>query len=197
VPRLVLSCLSCLPDIWIMKTIQVLYDYFLHNCESHVDLAHDMSSGNRVFQLVSVEQALGDFRSGAQHQGYLVRLIEYTYGITQLEHEATKEIQFGFIVAKYFREDADGSSAYVAAMSSAERVMDDFLAKMVADSRNGHPLFDHYFDSRQDVNVQPVLHTGDGNYCGWMAIVRTPQYFEHCYTPAPDRWTDGGLTPYT
>ena len=177
--------------------MQDLFDYFETGCAAHNDLQHQITAGHRVFALTSVEQALGDFRAGAQHQGYIVRLVEYTYDVTQTTHEAVKTLQFGLLVAKYSNINAGGATAYLAALSDAERVMDDFINRMVADSRAGHPLFDSYFDNQQQINVQPLERTGDASYCGWMAIIRLPQYFNNCFNPDPARWSDGGLTPFT
>lgn len=177
-----------------MKSIQLYYDYFEHQAINHVDLRHADVDGQRVFAIIDIDKALGDFRSGQQPQGYMMRLINYTYSVGQRTHQMAKELQGGFIIAKNF--DPRGlHDEYLAAMVAAERVMDEVISKMVLDSRNGHPLFDNYFDAEQDVNVQPVLDTGDGTYCGWMCIFTTQQFFSNCSNPDPDRWDDGGTTP--
>jgi len=150
-----------------------------------------------VFAIIDIETALGDFRSGAKRQDFIFRLINYTYVVTQDSHEATKEIQGGFLVAKYCNVNADGPQSYEDAIDAAEVVMDDMIKKMIADSHNGHPLFDHYFDASQDITIQPVNYTGDGTYVGWMCIFRTKQYFGNCLeTTSITRWDDNGVTPY-
>ena len=178
-----------------MKTIQLYYDYFRHQAETHVDLLHQETSGQRVFEVIDIDEALGDFRSGIQHQGYMFRLINYTYVVSQRTHQATREIQGGFLVAKYYNSGKEGKAAYLTAMAATQRVLDDVIAKMITDSRAGHPLFDNYFDSEQDLNIQPVNYAGDGTYCGWMCIFRTEQFFDNCFTPNAARWSDGGVTP--
>lgn len=177
-----------------MKTIQLYYDYFRHQARTHVDLLHQEAEGQEVFGIIDIEQALGDFRTDIQPKGYMMRLINYTYSIGQRTHEATKELQGGFVIAKQYDPRGD-RTLYHAAMSAAEQVTDDIIGKMILDSRAGHPLFDHYFDDKQDIRVSPVLATGDGAYCGWMCIFRTPQFFANCFNPNADRWTDGGQTP--
>lgn len=124
----------------------------------------------------------------------MMRLINYTYMPSQRTHQATKELQGGFIIAKHFNPRGDHQE-YLDAMIAAERVMDDIISKMILDSKEGHPLFDNYLDANQDINITPVLDTGDGTYCGWMCIFRTEQFFANCSTPQPDRWLDGGTTP--
>lgn len=126
----------------------------------------------------------------------MVRLINYTYVVGQRTHQATKEIQGGFIIAKHFNPRGSHQE-YLNAMIAAEEVMDDFISKMIRDSREGHPLFDNYMDSEQDITIQPVLDTGDGTYCGWMCIFRTKQFFDNCFNPNTTVWADGGITPPT
>jgi hypothetical protein len=180
-----------------VKTISLYYDYFKHQAENHVLLRHSDEAGNKVFDVIDIETALGDFRSGVKRQDYIFRLINYTYVITQDTHEATKEIQGGFLIARYYNVNANGPDDYKEAMDAAEIVVDDMIKKMIADSHNGHPLFDHYFDADQDITVQPVNHKGDGTYCGWMCIFRTKQYFGNCLEgTSMTRWDDNGQTPY-
>jgi hypothetical protein len=184
------------PHFWNVKDIQLYYDYFRHQAETHNLLLHQETEGQRVFEIIEIEDALGDFRSGVKRQDYIMRLINYTFVVGQRSHQATKELQGGFIIAKWYNENEGGKAAYINALVAAEQVMNDMISKMIIDSRNGHPLFDNYFDSEQDINVQPVRNTGDGSYAGWMAIFRTDQFFDNCFTPDAARWSDGGQTPY-
>ena len=180
-----------------MKTIDTYYDYFRHQAANHVDLQHEETRGNKVFEIIEVDDAIGDFRSGAQHQGFIFRLINYTYRVSFVTHEATKTMQGGFLIAKYYNTDKSGKQAYNDAMVAAEKVVDDIIAKMIVDSENSHPLFNNSFDIDQDISIQPVNQKGDGNYCGWICIFTIDQFFDNCFDPQPSRWDDGGLTPFT
>lgn len=177
-----------------MKNIQLYYDYWQHQAESHVDLQHSEADGSRVFEVITIDDALGDFRSGVKKQDFIFRLIKYYFTVGQNEHQISKELNGGFIVAKWYNP-REGKEARFAAEVAAERVMNEMIEKMIADSKNGHPLFDHYFDAPQNIRVQNVENTGDGSYTGWMCIYAADQFFSNCTEPSAARWADGGLTP--
>lgn len=171
--------------------------YFRHQCVNHPDLLHADAAGSRVFQLIDVEEALGDFRSGAKEKGYIFRLVNYTYQVGDNgNHETLKEVQGGFLVAKHFSSRKTGTTDYYTAVQNSERITDDIIEKMFADSRNGHPLWHSSLDSRQQITVQPQTLNTD-SYTGWLVIFRWWYPFRDCITSeeAPD-WGDGGKTPF-
>ena len=172
--------------------------YFYHQCEAHPALAHQDEVGERVFQVVGIEEALGDFRTGAKAKGFIFRLINYTYTIgDDGGHETQKQIQGGFIIARHFSGRNIGTPDYYAAMEQSEQVADEIIEKMIADSLNAHPLFYHSLDSRQQINVQPVAITGDANYAGWLCTFQFANFWRNCISDADaPAWSDGGLTPH-
>lgn len=174
--------------------------YFLHQCENHPDLQHAAVAGSRVFQTIGVEEALGDFRSGAKEKGIIFRLIDYTYVITDggsPTAQIQKEIQGGFIVAKYYSNRQGGQSEMYEAMDDAERITDEILEKMIADSLNGHPLFNFTLDSRQEFTVNPIGYVGDTSYAGWMALFRFSNHWRNCLSDeSAPAWLDDGVTPH-
>lgn len=178
-----------------MKNIQLYYDYWKHQAESHVLLQHSDTDGSRVFEVVTIDDALGDFRTGVKKQDFIFRLIKYYFTVHQNEHQVTKEINGGFIVAKWHNKNRDGKAARFAAEVAAEEVMNEMIEKMIADSKNSHPLFDHHLDAAENIRVQAVEDAGDGSYVGWMCIYTADQFFSNCTDPDPARWSDGGLTP--
>lgn len=167
-------------------------DYFEHQADNHPDL------GAASFRLISVDEAMGDFRGGVPTKGLILRLIEYSYSVgdggrTNME----KTIQGGFLVAQHYSNRATGTEGYKSAMTIAERVTDELIEKIIADSIAGHPLFNYSLDSRQNFQVNPLPRSGDGSYAGYMVLFEFSNFFRVCPThdDAP-AWADGGATPY-
>lgn len=176
-----------------MKVFDLYRAYFIHQCENHPSLVHEDVIGSRVFEMVSVEEALGDFRTAGKEKGFVFRLIEYTYQVGDNDaHQIRKQIQGGFIVAKYHGVRSEGKAAYFLAMEDSEKVVDEIIAKMITDSQDGHPLFFHSLDSRQEISVSPTLRRPDGSYSGWICLFSFSPHFPEC---VEDTWLDGGLTP--
>ena len=172
--------------------------YFKHQAENHPSLAHQDLTGERVFQMIGVEEALGDFRTGVKEKAFIMRLLNYNYSIGDAgEHETKKFLEGGFIIARHFSGRAVGTADYYEAMDDSEQVVDEVIEKMLADSRNGHPLWYHSLDSRQNIRVNPRAYTGDASYAGWLVTFSWSNRFRDCITSddAP-AWIDGGLTPY-
>lgn len=148
---------------------------------------------------MDIEEALGDFRAGATTKGYIFRLIDYTYSIANEGNgQVRKTFQGGFVVAHYYSNRNDGSADYHAAKRKAEQVTDEIIEKMIADSINGHPLFNHSFDSRQQINVTPYSAVSGTSYTGYLATFEWTGNFRDCVTSddAP-AWIDGGQTPFS
>lgn len=169
-------------------------DYFKYQCENHALLLHDDAVGDRVFEVISVEEALGDFRTAGKEKGYAFRLLEPIYFIGDNGNAPIrKTAQCGFIIAKYHGVRTGSADAYMTAMDDAESVSNDFVSKMIADSQNGHPLFFYSLDSRQNINVTPTTRRADGTYSGWIITFQISINFDDC--PSAN-WLDDGLTPF-
>lgn len=171
--------------------------YFKHQVTHHPDLAHADTNGSKVFEVIDVEEALGDFRSGAKEKSFIFRLINYTFSVgDDGGNETRKLFTGGFIVARYFDQRNTGESDYYTAIESSEKIVDELIEKMVSDSRAGHPLFFHTLDARQNINVQPALQFAPG-YAGWLVTFSFSNPIRICLTDedAP-AWTDGGQTPF-
>ena len=170
--------------------IDTYFKYFLHQWLNHPDLQGD----NKGFRMVSVEEALGDFRSGIKEKGFAMRLIEYSYTPTTAGgDEGRKILQGGFILVKYHSKRSSGEAGYIQARAACEKVVDEIIEKMVADSRAGHELFYYGLDAVDGVNVQPEIAAGDGFYSGCLVTFTLAPFFRQC--PAETAWGDGGLTP--
>lgn len=168
-------------------------NYFKWQCSNHPDLLHADTPGSRVFEVIDVEEALGDFRGGVKDKDYIFRLIMYTYSPGLVDNNFKKRIQGGFVIAKSF---SPRISNHLQAMKDAELITDHFIAKMIADSENGHSLWMHSLDDGSDISVVPVALTGDGAYAGWRVIFSFENFFDHCVPgdSAPE-WLDEGITP--
>lgn|GEM_PF-1952022 len=172
--------------------------YFEHQAINHPVLQHDPTTrGRKIFAVIDIEESHGDFVGRVPDKGFVMRLINYTYQVGQQEHQATKSIQGGFMIARYYNESKNGKQDYFSALDASEKIVDEIIEKMIADSQNGHPLFDNYFDSEQYTNVQSINFEGDGTYAGWRCLFRTDQFWRNCLdSPDAPAWLDGGLTPF-
>lgn len=180
-----------------MQRIDLYKAYLEHQAANHPDLGHDPDNNVHVFQMIDIEEAFGDFRNKAKSKSYIMRGINYTYEVGQRQHEHNKYIQGGFLVAKFVSPRGDSSENYYTAMRDAERVTDEIIEKIIADSQNGHPLFEHSLDSNQDFSVAPMRYYGDGSYAGWRCIFSFHNFFRSCidHADAP-AWADNGTTPF-
>lgn len=175
---------------------QLYHDYFEWLCQLHPSLAH--TDTQRVFEVVSVEEAIGDFRGKVSSTGFYFRLIDYSWGVDEYGAFQFQRKQGGFIVGKKIAVRSTVAAARIAARNQCERICNDFIAHMLADSKNGHPLFAHQGDELAafKINVQPLLATGDGSYDG---LICTFEFaVENDYTlachPVPE-WQE--LSPNT
>ena len=176
--------------------------YFLHQAIHHPDLAHQPDR-DRVFEIIDVEEALGDLRTSAKEKDFIMRLLMYTYELNDnYTEDINKYMHGGFIIAKHHSHRKDGKNGFYEAMRLSEKVVDEIIDKMIGDSRNGHPLFYYSLNTAQNIQVAPLRHAGDIGFSGWLCTFRIASWFPHClakgitdaeHVPA---WTDGGITPY-
>lgn len=148
------------------KYLSDAVDYFKNLCVQHPDLLHSETSGQRVFEVKAYEEAFSDFRTAAQEKAYFVRFIMPTMRLEQSGNNARKVYQAGLMVGKYFSTREDAKTAKVAAWSDAERVADEFVARMVTDSRAGNELFFSSIDSVGNLNLSGDFldAQGDGSF---------------------------------
>lgn len=178
-----------------MQLSELYPAYFLHQCENHPDLQHQDSA--KVFGMIDVEEAFGDFRQGVKEKGYLFRLINFTYAVTaEGQMDIGKMLTGGWIIAKYFSPRAGGETEFRAALADCERINDSFIEKIVTDSRNGHPLWFYSMDSEPEFRSQSLQLTGDGAYCGWRTVFTWYNSFTICDPADQVEWLDGGITPH-
>lgn len=173
--------------------------YFEYLCTQHPDLLHSSTVGQRVFEVVAYEDAFSDFRTAAAEKDFFVRFILPTMRMERKDNNARKVYQAGLMVGRYYSRREDTSSEQVDAWSDAERVADDFIARMIADSVNGYPLFNSSIDNADRLNLQGDFWEaqGDGS---WAAVLYMFDFgmFRCLDTNGADyaEWEDGGLTSY-
>ncbi|MEO0625745.1 MAG: hypothetical protein AAFY91_02075 [Bacteroidota bacterium] len=169
--------------------------YWLHQAVHHPDLLH--TDEQRVFAMISIEQAFGDFRANAQEKGFILRPIHYTYQVGRGEDgRMLKRLQGGWIVAYYYDTRGKGTTDQLGAMDKAEALNEQLMEKVVADSLRGHPLWQRSLDSRQDFSSQPVMLTGDMAYTGYRTVFTWNHQLTLCSPPQLVAWGDGGATPH-
>lgn len=167
--------------------------YFKHQAVSHPSLVHQDLNGEKVFEIIDVEEALGDFRTGVKEKGRIMRLLSPTMLPTQNGGQYTNEIQGGFIVAQYYQKG--NKPSFITAMDETETICSDIIEKMISDSADGHPLFYSEFDIPSVTSMQPRGITGDGSYAGWLVLFTMEPFWKACIDPTTVAWTDGGRTP--
>lgn len=141
-------------------------NYFKWLCQLHPSIQH--TDATPAFRVISVEEALGDLRGAVSQDGFMFRLIDYTWTVNEAGAFQFQAKQGGFIVAKMINPREDAETQKKTARDEVETIVNDFITHMLADSRAGHPLFSQGGDSLEDFNfrVQPLLPTGDGSYEG-------------------------------
>lgn len=173
-------------------------DYFRHQAENHPDLVHSAQEGEQVFNVIDIEQGmLVGLRSGVKPDAFMMRLFHYTYRIHRPGAEMLKIIQGGFMLAKQFSVREDDAAEYQLALREAERVTDEVIEKMLADSQAGHPLFYRSLDSDQDITVVSSPKHSGTSYAAKICTFTFSQHWRNCIdsSDAP-AWLDGGLTPF-
>lgn len=171
-------------------------NYFLHQAENHPALLH--APDNLVFELVTLDEALGDLRSeNIPEKGYIMRLLEPTYRIFRDEDgQLHKLIEGGFGIYRHYDVGTAGPASYYAAMEGSEEIVDNMVEKMVADSQNGHPAFQSSIDSAFQASVESRNKTGDSGFAGWLCLFSYSPIFNVCNPAAGTAWLDNGTTPY-
>ncbi len=154
------------------KYITDVVDYFKNLCVQHPLLAHSETTGSRIFEVVAYDEAFGDFKTGAKEKSYFVRFILPTMKWENKDNNAHKRYQCGFIVGKYYSTKEDLKTVKVTAWAEAERSADDFVARMVYDSREGHALFNSTIDLVENAQLQGDFMDvqGDGSYAAVMYL---------------------------
>lgn len=153
--------------------------YYKNLCVNHPDLQHADVNGSKVFKMIHIEEALGDFRSGVKVSGLIFRLINYTFEVKDnYTADQMRWKQGGFIVAS--SHGKGDSPAQMEALGKSERIAMDFIERMIYDSQEGHPLFYFTLNTAKGISIQPFMYTGDATYSGWMAIFDFGDHVPNC-----------------
>lgn len=180
-----------------MKYIKDFADYIEYLCQQHPLLLHNNTT-RRIFEVSTYDEAFGDFKTSAPEKNYFARLILPTMSISQDMDNAWKTYQFGLMVGKFYSNREDGKAGQMTAFKDSEKVADELIARMVMDSRNGHPLFGGTIDNPDNLNLQGdfFAFSGDGAYASTLYLFEfsTHRFIDtDCQTIV---WGDGGLTPF-
>ncbi len=173
-------------------------DYYKYLCEQHPLLLHSNTSGARVFEVKAYEQAFSDFRTAIKPKDYFVRMILPTMTMRSQQMQAVKNYQVGLVFGKFYSRREGSSTDLLNAYTDAEKLADSFITRMVADSRNGHPLFFGSIDVVDNLKVQGDFWQaeGDGSYGAVMYLFDFSTFRGLDADCSDVVWLDGGLTPY-
>lgn len=149
------------------KYLDDIVDYVQGLATHHPSLAHAETVGQRTFEVMAYEQAFGDFKTAGAPQTYFLRLILPTMSWEGHGNNAQKRYQIGLLCGKYFSRREDSKTAMVDAWAAAEKVLDDIVARMVYDSREGTGPFNHTLDNIDSAKITGdyLEAQGDGSYC--------------------------------
>lgn len=155
------------------KYLSDIVSYFQNLCVQHPSLLHAETAGSRIFEVVAYDEAFGDFKTGASEKGYAVRLLLPTMKMEASSDNARKMYQVGLMVAKYYSTREDSKTAKITAFSAAEQVADDFVARMVYDSRQGNDLFFGSLDNVDNMGLTGdfIDSAGDGSYAAVLYLI--------------------------
>lgn len=164
-----------------MNLFETYFKYFEHQAKNHPDILH--TDASKAFELISVEEAFGDFRTIGK-KGVIVRLLEFGFGLT-IGSNTLRPMTGGFMILNYHSARLTGKEGFYEAIKQAEKVTDDIIHKMVHDSRNGHPLFGYSFNTAQNNNITMKLNSGDYAYSGFVCVFTITPSWEICFTDNP------------
>lgn len=173
--------------------------YFKYLTAQHTLFQHADTEGSRVFAVISQEQAAGDFRTGADTEGWLFRLVVPQWVLSENGHGGgfyTKDWLGGFIIAKRFSAREEGDEAQMLCLDDCDQQGEIFAGRIIQDCENGHPLFN--FSVRSPIQLQfralPKMQITDG-YIGRLFTFRYQNSAVNCGKNTTS-WLDDGLTPF-
>ena len=183
-----------------MNFIKEVIDYFRYLSTQHPLLLHDDAAGSRVFEVRDLENTFGALRSGAKEKDFLVRFVLPTLTMKRYDNNAWKVYQTGLLVLKHHGKREIEDADVIAAMKAAEQVADEFVERMVSDSRNGYALFGNALDNVDNLHLtgEFVTFQLDSTYSGVLIMFDLPVFRKMISTDTADcdavAWADGGLT---
>lgn len=176
-----------------------IVEYFSYLSTQHPALLHTDTAGARVFEIRDLDNAFGALRTGMKEKDYAVRLVLPSAEYRSEANNARKIYQFGLLVAKYHGRRDMTDADVIEAISAAERVAEDFLERIVSDSRNGLPLFGSSVDQVDNLKatLEVVSALFDGSYSGVLLLFELSPMRKIISTACdPVAWEDGGLSTY-
>jgi hypothetical protein len=180
-----------------MYTLDYVH-YFKYLVEQNAQLQHTDALGSRVFAVISQEEAVGDFRSGADTEGWLFRLVIPQWALGENGDGGglySKDWLGGFIIAKRFSNREGDDMAQLTNIDDCDRLGEQFATRIIRDCEAGHPLFNYSVRSPQQLQFKalPKTVTAD-NYAGRLFSFRYQNKAKFC--PQTGVWNDNGFTPY-
>lgn len=180
-----------------MNFIEEVIAYFRYLSIQHPLLLHADTVGSRVFEVRDLDNAFGALRTGAKEKDFLVRFVLPTMTMRRYDNNAWKVYQAGLLVLRHHGKREIEDADVIAAMSAAEQVADDFVSRMVSDSRNGYELFGGSVDNVDNLHVQAEFVTFqlDSTYSGVLVMFDLPVFRTLSSTLCDaTAWLDDGLT---
>jgi len=168
------------------------HDYFEALATAHPEIAHG-TDGRSAFELISVDEAFGAFRTSCS-DGAILRLLEYSHDFSQ-EDSILRNVNGAFLLLHKHSTRESGKAGFIDAMDKADKISHTLIHKMLLDSRTGHPLFDYSLDSAKNIRVNQAIRAGDVNWSGFIVNFNFRPIWDICVTDDPfvtNGWT---LTP--
>lgn len=170
--------------------------YFNYVVSQHPSFTLD--AGEEIFGMAEIEESYGQLKSKVKIGGYFFRLFRYMYRSGQPlgQQNVDKNIFAGWFIGKMISVKSSTAAEREQALADVERINDDFIERLIADSRNGHPTFCHSLDTDHDFATSFTLNAGDGSFVGCRTTFSFQHYIPVCLNrDGATAWIDGGLTP--
>lgn len=147
---------------------------------SHIDINHQESTGQQAFACITIEELYKDdisdvlkkLRSKFRPKSPMFLAIKYIWnGYDAGSSNEMKNLMGGFVILDHYEKDNQESS--IAAETTAEEIVEDVIAKIIADSRNGE-FWVYSTNTPTSFNVTPFDRIS--NYIGWQVTFEFGDY---------------------
>jgi hypothetical protein len=158
-----------------MQLIQSYKAYFKNLTQLHTEIAHADEVGKIAFGIENIADVMdGTIRTAINDNLYLFLLLNPIARPKSTNNAFDAILQGGFVFLKggiSLRESTE--TEVLAAQNDAADKVFDFLVRIVADSRDGHPFWNHALDtiSEGDFDIEEMAFgSKDGSFVGYKVV---------------------------
>lgn len=162
-----------------MQNLATYHDYFEQLAREHIEVCHEREIGKHAFFFVNIAQLykndfrsiLAGFKSRVREKGVIVLAIKYTWnGYDAGSNDPQHARMGGFVVMQWHKDITTQLDAEV----HCEHIVEDFIARIIKDSKAGLPLWQYSVNTPKNFTVTPF--DVFANYSGWMVTFSFMNY---------------------